>query len=208
MTGPFVKNNPALQLLSSSASFSWALQKEAQRRAWCVSGDNRESLGETVGILLMLCTSGAEYNGRARDEAWSSYQRRAKAARHPARGEDLLYQEVYWPLSWECSYLYVSFELQMFLAGRLVRGRSRSSQRRNEVGMMIFIFSPEGNVTRGWTVVAGQAAVSASLHCAPVLTQTHMGRLATVIRSVMRGAWECVEVTGLKCPFPPHQNNF
>lgn len=49
----------------------------------------------------------------------------------------------------KCSYLYVSFELQMFLAGRLVRGRSRSCQRRNEVGMMILIFSPEGNVTRG-----------------------------------------------------------
>lgn len=52
MTGPFVKNQPALQLLSSSASFSWALQKEAQVRACCVSGtapssarNNRESRG-------------------------------------------------------------------------------------------------------------------------------------------------------------------
>lgn len=57
MTSPFVKNKPALQLLSS-ASFSWALQRGAQGKAWvCLAqpppmpGDNRQPLEGNSGRL-------------------------------------------------------------------------------------------------------------------------------------------------------------
>ena len=71
MTGPFVKNKPALQLLSSSASYSWALQRGAQGRACCVSGTAPSFAGGQQGAtggkertVLMRSTSWAEYNGK------------------------------------------------------------------------------------------------------------------------------------------------
>lgn len=214
MTSSFVKNEPALQLLSYSASFSWVLQREAQGKAWvCLArpppmpGDNREPLGEIVGVLLMVCTSWAKHSGkcwgRNREFLTGAY------AKHPAalQGRGSSAQEIYWPFIWGMR-LFVCFfwaaDASCWSAGQR-DAQVISSQRKGEVGEMglllklnddFHLFS-RGRCNLSWLRVSkifftpqrvehgGQAAASA-------LSRGEQGGagVATVIRSVMRGAWE------------------
>lgn len=113
-------------------------------------------------------------------------------------------------------FLFLLCVLQMFLAGLLIRGTSRSSQRREEgeVGLGLrlnddFHLCSEGKCKQRMEDGGRAGCNLCPYTLAPLSRQKHgWAELATIIRSAMHGAWLCVEVTGLKCPFPPHQNNF
>lgn len=74
------------------------------------------------------------------------------------------------PWSRECSCLCVSLALQMFFAGLLIRGTSRSSQRREagEVGLGLRLNDDFHLCSGSWQMVAGQAAVPAPHTPAPL----------------------------------------
>lgn len=131
MTGPFVKNKPALQLLPSPASVSWVLQREAWEPADQCLDSSVLCWGGGVGVERELLGTGShtscwrsaqmglDRTARAREDTVACISNQTPTSRE---GKNSSLRKSIALQSGEGAGLCVSLELQMSLAAPVVTG--------------------------------------------------------------------------------------
>lgn len=226
MTGPFVKNKPALQLLPSPASVSWVLQREAwepadqclDRSVLCWGGGvgvERELLGTGSHTSCWRSAQmGLDRTARAREDTVACISNQTPTSRERERTQvsgSLLPFNLGRVLAYVCLWNCRCPSLLRWSQDQRVISQKESSEEWASVSnlMTIFISLRRTGSLQGGKWWCGNMNPVPCLSPALLSCSNDGPRgLQAAIKPFMRGAWVCAEVTRLKCPLPPHQKNF